>query len=296
MALDKIDTSYWLLDNKEWVANREAEWPKIEFMLKNYKPLKKNMNPIKDYFLKGKMPNWNAYKDWDDSSRHLDLFVFLWLHPSSGYDVLTNLCSEYLASDLIVYEDVKSGFNAFLDSQIIMACSHYQPYETIDDVSWPFLSGKGELLFSVMMGEDYDAEFELPGNSSCKKEITFSLPKDTLSTICNMGHWLDIERMLPINNDMLLQYDQPLEWWYESVKDVDYFNLKKRYRRQIPSFERALYQIFHFDTEKEGDTCRTRFVYKIRKILDEREFIPEFKQMWEDVKAGKIEVKDPWTR
>jgi hypothetical protein len=28
--------------------------------------------------------------------------------------------------------------------------------------------------------------------------------------------------------------------------------------------------------------------------LDDREFFPEFKQMWLDVKAGKIEVQDPW--
>jgi hypothetical protein len=34
----------------------------------------------------------------------------------------------------------------------------------------------------------------------------------------------------------------------------------------------------------------------IRKILDERKFIPKFKQLWVDVKANKIDVKKPWER
>jgi len=64
----------------------------------------------------------------------------------------------------------------------------------------------------------------------------------------------------------------------------------------LKEYQKALYCFYHFDTEKEGDTSQTHFVNKIRKILDEREFIPEFKKMWLDVKADKIEVKNPWKR
>jgi len=62
----------------------------------------------------------------------------------------------------------------------------------------------------------------------------------------------------------------------------------------LQRYQKTLYGFYHFDTEKEGDTSRTHFIQNIREILDEREFVPEFKQMWLDTKAGLIEVKKPW--
>jgi len=62
----------------------------------------------------------------------------------------------------------------------------------------------------------------------------------------------------------------------------------------LESYQKGLYRIHHFNTEEEGDTCRTHLVYKIRKVLDEHDFIPEFKQIWEDVKLDKVNVKKPW--
>jgi hypothetical protein len=29
-------------------------------------------------------------------------------------------------------------------------------------------------------------------------------------------------------------------------------------------------------------------------MLDEHDFIPEFKKIWEDVKADKVDIKNPW--
>jgi hypothetical protein len=34
----------------------------------------------------------------------------------------------------------------------------------------------------------------------------------------------------------------------------------------------------------------------MRKILDERPFIKDIKTMWEKVKAGEVQVEDPWER
>jgi hypothetical protein len=144
------------------------------------------------------------------------------------------------------------------------------------------------------MGDRAIKEYEIQGHPTyCEKKI-FKMPIGSLIDIASMSEWLILKKLLPINEDFLLQYDEPLEWWYESVKDVDYFNLNDLNRKQKPHFPKLLYRIYHFDIEKEGDTCRTRFVKKIRNMLDDREFFPEFKQMWLDVKAGKIEVQDPW--
>jgi hypothetical protein len=292
MSLKKIDTSYWKIGDPEWVAKREAYWPAIERMLFSVKSKKKKaLNPIKDYYLRGKMPNWKALKDWEDSSRHLDIFLFLWLHPSWDEQVLTELRDAYISSDQVIYEDVFKGFAIFLDSQIQAPTWHYW---SMSKIHYPYLDGHGELLFRVLMGDRTITEYEIQGHPTfCEKKI-FELPCEELSAIATMGSWLCLKSMLPVNEGFLLQYDEPLEWWYECVKDIDYFNVDPFNQKTKPSLIKALYRIHHFDTDNEGDTCRTRFVKKIRRLLDERDFIPEFKQMWLDVKAGKIEVQDPW--
>jgi hypothetical protein len=292
ISLKKIDTSYWKTDDPEWIAKREAYWPTIERMLKRYKSQKKKaLNPIRDYYLRGKMPNWKALKDWEDSFRHLDIFLFLWLHPSWDEQVLTELRNAYISSDLVIYEDVFKGFAVFLDSQKTGPTIHFW---TMEKLTYPYLDGHGELLFRVLMGDRTVTEYEIQGHPTYDEKKIFKIPCDDLTAIGAMGAWLCLKRLLPINEEFLLQYDEPLEWWYESVKDVDYFNLCEFNKKLKPSAYKYLYRICHFDTEKEGDTCRTRFVFKIRKILDEREFVPEIKQMWLDVKAGEVEVKDPW--
>ncbi|WP_444914062.1 hypothetical protein [Microbulbifer sp. TRSA007] len=296
MAADliKIDTSYWRRDNPEWVASREKYWPVIEFMIQAYKPKKKNRNPIKDFYFRGKMPNWKAYKYWDDASRHLDLFMMLWLHPSWDNKVLTELRNSYMASDQVTLSDIRVGFGNFLDSQInIPAC----PYRHMREVRFPYIEGKGELLFDVMMGDRNITEYELASETLLGRKQIYTMPKERLQTVATMGAWLAIEDLLPVGEGFLFQYDEPLNWWYESVKESDFFVSPSDYDlRGLPSIEKGFWRIHNFDTVKEGDTCRSRFAHKIRKILDEREFVEEIKTIWSRVKAGDIHPEDPWKR
>ena len=99
-----------------------------------------------------------------------------------------------------------------------------------------------------------------------------------------------------MNNEFLLQYDQPLDDWYKSCEqNEDYFIKDAQTENARKSVINALYVIHHFDTDKEGDTCRSQFCFKIRKILDERLFIAEVKQMWVDIKSGDIVVDGAWS-
>ena len=112
-----------------------------------------------------------------------------------------------------------------------------------------------------------------------------------------MSRWLNLPKLVKFNEEFVFQFDPALDWLQRTFpRDPELFEKEAQASVVRKNHREALYRIHHFDTEKEGDTCRTRFVHKIRKILDERDFIPEFKQMWEDVKSGKIEVKDPWKR
>lgn len=292
MSLDGIDTSYWKTGDKPCAADRKASWPKIAYMLSSYKE-KKALTIIKQYYLAGKMPNWKKLKGWGDSSGHLDIFVFLWLHPSWDKDVLKSLHKTYLTSDLIIGRDVLEGYRNLLNSQITAAAC---PYTSVKEINFPYIEGHGELLFDIFYGDLQQVESGIAANAALSSGQPLILPTGGgLFNAITIVHWLKLEAMLPFHNEFLLQYDAVLELWYKGCSsDPDFFKKPRINKLRAPVLEEALYHIYHFDTEKEGDTCRTRFVYKIREMFDEREFIPAFKKMWENVKSGKIVIEKPW--
>jgi len=298
MSLEKIDVSYWLTKDKIWMDERKAQWPAIEKVV-GLNRKKTEVNVIKQYFLRGKMPKWEKYRDWDDVFRHLDLNMFLWLHPSNDPKVLKSLYKSYMESDLIHERDVMLGYGLFLKHEFMMATS---PYKSLEDYPFPFMMEKNIILFRIMFDDiNYakDAVFRLVGgqeNFDKKAKHTFEF--QGFHHFLRMWLWLLQDSKSPLCLHCLYQYDEALEWCLTTLtvnKENEFLDELKS-PVNLQEYQKALYCIHHFDTDKEGDTCRTRFIHKIHKILDEREFIPEFKQMWLNVKAGKIEVKDPWKR
>ncbi len=288
----EIDTSYWEIKDKQWKTEREAAWPKIEFMLSSYIWTKNNLNAIRSYYLRGKMPSWRALRNPSDpSSTHLDLFIFLWLHPSWDETLLKELRDHYIRSVFTTRQDIQKGIHHFFDSQCVIPICQY---ESMDDISYPYLEGRGELMFRVLVGNADDIEQDRTTYPFFTDTKPYTSPWFCLNEIVSMSQWLLIENMLPFNKEYLFRYDLPLEYWSRHAGRVDQCNTDFMDLGQQPHLERAFYRIYRFDTEKEGDTCRTRLVHKLRSMFDEREFVPEFKQMWLDVKAGKIEVENPW--
>ncbi len=298
ISLEKIDTSYWKTKDQDWVEQRQAQWPYIERVVGSERR-KSEVNLIKDYFLRGKMPNWKKYKEWNGDCRHVDLKIFLWLHPSDDTEVLKVLYKAYMESDLIHELDVIRGYGSFVSHEFLSAPSSKK---TIEEYPFPFMGAKNIILFRVMF-EDVEYATDrilrlVGGKENFDKKAREIFEFLGYHHFLHMRRWLlqDIKSPLCINN--LYQYDDVLEWCLTTLtpnKEKE-FSEGLHTREYLQAFQRALYCLHHFDTEKEGDTCRSRAIHKIRKILDERKFVPEFKQMWEDVKAGKIEVKDPWKR
>ncbi|MCP3928594.1 MAG: hypothetical protein GY705_05775, partial [Bacteroidetes bacterium] len=264
-TLNEIDISYWNVKDKEWMAQRKTTWPRIEAMLVDLKP-RKALSIIKAYYLKGRMPNWKMLEDWGDERGHLDIFVFLWLHPSWAESVLKELRDLYINSRLIIERDLSSGFGRFLGSQSVLLT---QDWETMEEVNCPYLEGHGELLFQVMLGNPIQTIYEIKAPKLARmygREYQIRPPE--LDFVDMMGVWLTNKNMLPITHDFLYQYDQPLEWWYENcTKNEEFFAKQVQEEAVRNNFKMALYRIHNFNTQKEGDTCRTRFVHKIRKIL-----------------------------
>lgn len=294
MSLEKIDTSYWLTKDKAWMDERKTQWPVIEKVV-GLNRKKTEVNVIKQYFLRGKMPKWEKYRDWDNTFRHLDLMCFLWLHPSSDYEVLKDLYNCYMESDLIHEEDVIGGYGSFLEHELVRATS---PYKSLEDYPFPFMGEKNIILFRILFDDiNYakDRIFDLVGGQE-----NFDEYAKHIFEFLGYGHflfmscWLQQYSHSPLSLNSLYQYDEALEWCLTTItanSDNEFLDGTSQY---FQGFQKAFYRIHHFDTIKEGDTGRTHAVQKIRKILDERDFIPEFKQMWEDIKADKIEVKNPW--
>lgn len=298
ISLEKIDTSYWLTKNKVWMEARKAQWPAIEKVV-GLSRKKTEVNVIKQYFLKGKMPKWEKYHDWDDLFRHLDLTMFLWLHPSDDPEVLKPLYRNYMESDLIHKRDVTLGYGTFLQHELMRAASSRK---ALKDYPFPYMGEKNIILFHLLFADiDYAKEriIHLVGGQE-----NFDKKGRHLFEFLGYHHffyirsWLLQDPKLPLCLHSLYQYDEVLEWCLTTLivnKENEFLDeLKTTVNLQL--YQKSLYCIYHFDTDKEGETSRSHAVYKIREILDKREFIPEFKKMWEDIKADKIDVKNPWKR
>lgn len=298
MSLDKIDTSYWLTKDKTWVDQRKAQWPAIEKVVALNRK-KTEVNVIKQYFLKGKMPKWEKYNDWNDIFRHLDLRFFLWLHPSNDPEVLKPLYRDYLESELVDAQDVIKGYSSFLDNELLRATSSKK---ALKDYPFPFMVEKNIILFRIMF-EDINYAKEaitrlLDGQESFDEKAGHLFEFLGYYHFFYIRSWLMQAPSLQLCLQCLYQYDEVLEWYLTTltVNKENEFLEEIKTPVALKEYQKALYCIYHFDTEKEGDTNRSKAVYKIRKLLDEREFLPEFKKIWQDIKADKVEVKTPWKR
>ena len=299
----EIDLSFWKTTDRAWVAERAARWKEIEPSLKYIKP-SKGVTICKHYFLKGRLPDWEALRDWKQKGSHLDLFLFLWLHPSEDKEYLIQLRDLYIKSMVITKSDIR--FSHFLDATIDR-CSFYYNDEAVQngEIGQFIITGKNEFYFDVLMRNieyitDGVETLQITDYLRQKLEsikVELKVPKGRgLFELKMMGKWLCIKKMRPINEDFLLQYDDPLEWWYRGCEqNEDYFvSIGDQAEKVRNGFRKALYRIHHFDSVAEGDTCRSRFVEKISGILDERPFIGEITEMWLKVKSGDIHFDDAY--
>ncbi len=295
MSLESIDTSYWKTKDKSWKEERLAQWPAIERVLVGNRR-KSEVNVIKQYFLRGKMPKWENYRDWNGFWRHVDLDKFLWLHPSDDPEVLNALYKRYMESDLVHELDVIHGYGSFLDHEFMRATSHY----SLKEYPFPYRGDKNIIMFRIMFADlEYVKERIIKlvgGKENFEKKAVNIFDSQGYSHFFFMRNWLMQGQASPLARYCLYQYDDVLTWCLTTLsKDKEKkFHKSIEYPVNIELYQKVFYCFLHFDTEKEGDTGRSRFIPKIKKILDENEFIPEFKQIWEEVKAGKVEVKDPW--
>lgn len=306
MSFDKLDTSHWHTKDKAWKEERLAQWPAIEEAVSSYGHRKTEINLIKQYFLRGKLPAWEKYRDWDSGCRALDLRMFLWLYPSEDPQVLKAAYHCYMESDEIQNEDISVGYSSFLGSELKDGTREYNdPDNSYKPV---FMWGKNIILFRIMF-EDLDymlAQYErlIEHKKEHQKERRRKVIRERVLEAFDYlffryyRRWLLMDKSSSKTKYCLYQYDEVIDWLLTTITpnaDKEFVKIfEENPPVNVPGYQKALYCIYHFDTEKEGDTPRSAAVIKIRKILDEREFVPEFKQMWQDVKAGKVEVDDPW--
>jgi hypothetical protein len=285
----QIDASYWRIDDKTWVAERKANWEKIEkYYSGGLTKSKKGINIVKRYYLKGEMPDFKALRDWDDVERHLDLYSFIWLHPSKNKNVLSPLRDSYVNSPLIMEQDVQFGLGVLFLSGSLWPAMDY----TGEDVAGIFYTdGFNKDIFEIIMG-DYECPY-FPEKNDLKWKIP-KFHKYGYYHIINMAKWTCAKTLSILSNDCLYQYDIYLNFWTRGCEaDNSYFSTDV-YQLDKPYLIKALHRINRFDVDKEGDTARGRFVHKIRKLLDEHQFHPTLKKLWAAVKQDTSDVKGLW--
>ena len=293
-----FDTSYWRTDDKAWMAERRSTWAGIEPTVLTVVEAKKFLAPIKAYYLRGQIPDWDKGQAKYDPKPHLNLFLFLWLHPSRDESVLNQLRQIYVGSSTVWHRDVSRGYFSFLASQRYGQTLDYASEPKYEH--YPRLQGYGELFFRVLfvnpqerewMLENYQ-ETRITGSPGKIRYREFAIPRLELTEMLSMNRWLKLEKLAPSSEEFLYQYDDALNYWYQDVRGVNYFDQGTNRKGKIYWYK-TLYPFHHFDTDREGDTVRSRFVFKIRKLLDDGIF-DEHDEMWDDVKNDRIEIEDPW--
>lgn len=283
-----IDTSYWKLDDKAWIAERKANWDVIEkYYSGGLEKSKKGMNIIKRYYLKGEMPDFEALRSWSDETlRHLDLYSFLWLHPSKDKGVLTELRNQYVNSPLVLEYDIKIGLGILFESGELIPV-----YDAKNvDLATSFNSGGINLLMFQLIVGDISKDYYPEERETIHKIEKF---RGGYDLFVMFSRWLCTKKLSILSEDCLYQYDDYLNHWLKCCeKDVRFFEFRfKHYKDLLPL---ALHRINRFDVDKEGDTARGRFVHKIRKLLDEHEFHPTLKELWAEIKSDTNDVKGLW--
>lgn len=291
MSLDNFDTSHWLLKDKEWVVQRKQDWLRIESYFQGpAHKAKKAKTIIKRYFLKGDLPDFKALKDWQSDERHLDIFCFLWLHPSWDKELLIKLRNDYASHLDVLKDDVVEGVSKIFMYGTIMASQNYGN-EKVGDSDVLQTDGHNRLLFEILIADEKFNEFLSNGRDDW--DILFN--QKEFSSIITMTNWLKHEKLNNVNQDCLYQYENYLVYWANECSiNTRYFE-KKMWPREKPYIQNALVRLVDFDTDKEGDSPRTRSVLKLREIMENYDFHPDVTEMWAKAKAGTLETKgDPW--
>ncbi|MFL0807446.1 MAG: hypothetical protein K6L60_09175 [Oceanobacter sp.] len=297
MELNSIDTSYWKLKDKTWVAERKAAWPAIEKKLAPGRR-KSEVNVIKQYFMKGKMPNWEKYKNWGGSKRHVDIFVFLWLHPSSDVDVLTGVCRLYLNLEIIHFKDLL-GWDCFLYSEFRWIVD---PRLVLNETDAIIVGVKNIAMFRAWIS-NYDlfrsrlfsmlGEFSILGFPRRPKVLCYY---QTYVSFLYFRHWLLCDSKSVVTQTCLYRNLDVLEWIFtnfDSKAEAEFIESMK-YQVNDDLYKKSLYCIFNYDTSIEDGTGRAEAVLKLRDFLNEYPYLQEFKKIWEDVNSGQVEVEDAW--
>ncbi len=299
MDLEQLDTSYWLTKDKAWVAERKAKWEQLEPMLLIQRK-KTEVNAIKQYFLRGKQPNWNKYKDWDKIGRPLNLFLFLWLHPSDDVAVLSEAYQAYMTSKLPHPKDILEGYSMFMGAELMTFSNDFKGDLALYCTKYPYVGDKNITLFRVMYQDPDFIKAQLKPHYRFEEHYLGAeravFQYFGYMSFVYFGFWLLRAKTSPFCTNSLWQYPEVLELSLASFPYDYHFNNDIQHQIGIDTYLLALYRIYHFDLEQEGDTPRANAVRYLRKRLDELECRPEFKQMWQQVKAGEVEVNDPWVR
>ncbi|MDO6524094.1 hypothetical protein Q4519_00225 [Motilimonas sp. 1_MG-2023] len=301
MTLAQLDTSFWLTKDKAWVAERKAKWQDIEPGI----ALRRNKgetNMAKAYYLRGKQPNWEKLKASDKSPRPLDLMMFLWLHPSDDPEVLTPLFKAYMESDQVHELDILIGLR-FMSTEFIRHTWNTKP---LHEYQFPYLGNKNVTLFRIMFADPLYVKNRLQqviaaGRADVRERKLAEANQDIFGMLgyehfLFFSNWLLQDLTSIFCRDCLYQYLDVLDWCMTTLNYDTDFIARIQHPSALASYHKALYRIVHFDLEQEGDTPRANAVRYLRELIEQGDFLPEFKQIWQQVKAGEVEVEKPWQR
>ena len=287
-AFPDIDRSAWLLSDPAWVKARQAQWPLIEPVLSQHFGKKPAfLKIVQRFFLSGEMPDWS--KHVPDRQSHLDLYTFLWLHPSHDAAVLAELREQYVASPLTSATDIAQGHDH------LAKLHRFSPVGTKEEIAQrqavlPLLKA-GELMFSTLHGEQalQEERRDRPGTW-----FGFVRWEKWRADLCDLYHfvqWLTAPRTASSPVPFLLE-PSVWRWWQRDLSEETH-RTRLALSLSWTQVLEPLMTLAAFDAAAGSDAVRAEAATRVRNWLDTQPHDPDLSAAWMLIKRGEFVYVKP---
>lgn len=275
-----VEASYWNTKDKEWVNTRKHQWEYIALAIGESYKSKKALSVIKQYFLKGKAPDWQKIGySWPekDQFRHLDLLCFLWLHPTSDPEILRELRDSYVKSSVIRGDDILAGQSLFISLQLLV---NY-PYIDKDTEFLPAdFFGKEDVLFELLYENLDEVEF-----TALKRSRLCSFKKIFFKTLpfIELKKWLenDYEEYNYRKSKHVLSYANALDFYFTYLQS-NTIECDNQVLKSKSLLKKTLKTIYGLRKNEFADS-RGKFLEMFIDKMTARDYPCSLKDVWLEV-------------
>lgn len=269
MLNERINKSAWLLEDKQWVKERNQKWKKLASFLRKGPMRASDVKYYQTYYLTGVLP-----KPEDDFShpQELNAVTFMMLHADQSEANLRSVYKHFI--DVYSTGDCDDESIGFFNGLF----STHRDITSLTNGFKDIVNGQEELYIKILYGES-ETEFKLR-----------HISKDSQLFI-----WLCSSMMLILDESVYENHlDQYLiDFFFLAVEKTD-FKRRGRFQDDFPRFLQVIAYYELLDPFKNVNELRYQKAWKVvnhlRARFNDPELYPPLKERWEfaNTKEGRL--------